>query len=64
VCIVVPGGSLGFYMKKTSDIRDQLLDLRKLEDQAVVDFTKAKNFLIKIRKQRRELEKLLTPSEN
>ena len=61
---MVPGGSLGFYMKKTSDIRDQLLDLRKLEDQAVVDFTKAKNFLIKIRKQRRELEKLLTPSEN
>lgn len=61
---MVPGGSWGFSMEKNSDIRDKLLELRKIEAQAVVNFNEAKNFLIKIRKQINELERLLTPHEN
>jgi hypothetical protein len=51
-------------MKKTTDIRDKLLELHKLEAIAVFNFTEAKNALLKIRRQIHSLEKLLTPSQN
>lgn len=66
VCFVVPVGSQGFFiaMRDIGSIRDKLLELRQLEDQALINFNEAKNFLLRIRRERRKLEKLLTPPEN
>jgi hypothetical protein len=51
-------------MGKYTDIREKLLELRKLEAPALVNFNEAKNYLLKIRRQIRDLEKLLTPHQN
>jgi hypothetical protein len=51
-------------MKQVTNIREKLLELRKLEAIAVVNFNEAKNSLLKIRRQLRDLEKLITPHQN
>jgi hypothetical protein len=51
-------------MRDIRSIRDKLIELRQLEDQALINFTEAKNYLLRIRRERRKLEKLLTPPVN
>jgi|GEM_PF-3460432 len=54
----------GAFMIHTTDIRQELIELRQLEEAARVQFDQAKNQLLKIKKRIRKLEKLLTPQDN
>jgi type I restriction enzyme R subunit len=53
----------GAFMIHASDIRQQIIELRQLEEAARVQFDAAKNNLLKIKRRIRELEKLLTPPD-
>lgn len=46
------------------DYKQQLIDIIKLEEAAQMEFDKAKNRLIRLRKKRQEIEKLLQSSTN
>lgn len=48
----------------TQSLKQQLIDIRKLEEAAQMEFDKAKNRLIGLRKKRQEIEKLLQSSSN
>lgn len=52
----------GAFMILPKDIRQELIELRQLEEAARVQFDSAKNQLLKIKKRIKELEKLITPS--
>lgn len=54
----------GAFMIQPTDIRQQLIELRQLEEAVRVQFDSAKNELLRIKRQIKELEKLLTPPEN
>lgn len=54
----------GAFMILPKDIRQELIELRQLEEAARVQFDAAKNELLRIKRQIKELEKLLTPPEN
>ena len=45
-------------------LHKQLAELLKLEEAAQMEFNKAKNRLIRLRKKRHEIEKLLQSSSN
>lgn len=47
-----------------TDIRDRLIELRQLEEAAKVEFDRAKNALLKIKREIRRLENLLKPRTN
>lgn len=47
-----------------NDIRDRLIELRQLEEAAKIEFDRAKNNLLKIKRDIRRLEKLLNPRTN
>lgn len=68
ICAVVQhgcGDSLGpFFMDKKQSITEQILQLRQVEEKALLNFTEAKNRLISIRRKIRQLLNLLTPPEN
>jgi len=48
----------------TENLKQQLIDIRKLEEAAQMEFNEAKNRLIRLRKKRQEIEKLLQSSSN
>ena len=48
----------------TRNLKQQLIDIRKLEEAAQMEFDKAKYRLIRLRKKRQEIEKLLQSSSN
>jgi len=54
----------GAFMIRATDIRQQLIELRQLEEAARVQFDQAKNQLLRIKRKIKELEKLLSPPEN
>ena len=54
----------GAFMILSNEIRQQLIELRQLEEAARVQFDLAKNQLLKIKKRIQEMEKLLNPLEN
>lgn len=47
-----------------TDIRDRLIELHQLEEAAKVEFDRAKNQLIKIKREIRHLQNLLKPRTN
>ena len=49
---------------KGKNLQQQLIELRELEQAAEVRFNQAKNELIHIKKQIREIKKLITPTSN
>ena len=54
----------GASMIRTTDIMQQIIELRQLEEAARVQFDAAKNQLLRIKRRIKKLEKLLTPPEN
>ena len=47
-----------------TDLRDRLIELRQLEEAAKVEFDRAKNVLLKIKREIRRIENLLRPRIN
>ena len=46
------------------NFKQQLIDIIKLEEAAQMEFNKAKNRFIRLRKKRQEIEKLIQSSSN
>lgn len=53
-----------FMINNVQSPKDQLIELRQLEEAAKVRFDAAKNELLSIKKQIIQLQKLITPSTN
>jgi len=47
-----------------TDIRDRLIELRQLEEAAKIEFDRAKNQLLKIKREIRRLQNILKPRTN
>ena len=54
----------GAFMIRATDIRQEIIELRQLEEAARVQFDAAKNELLRIKRRIKQLEKLITPPEN
>jgi hypothetical protein len=48
-------------MKEPLSIKNRIIELRQLEQAALVQFNESKNQLLKIKRERIRLEKLLKP---
>jgi len=54
----------GAFMIHATEIMQEIIELRQLEEAARVQFDAAKNELLRIKRRIKQLEKLLTPPEN
>lgn len=64
VCVVQNKMGGAFMIQQFQSPQEQLNELRQLEVAAKVRFDKAKNELIRIRKKIKEINNLITPSNN
>ena len=52
------------FRKTMTDLRNRLIELRQLEEAAKLEFDRAKNVLLKIKREIRRLENILEPGIN